>query len=263
MGTFIHPSSIVSPKASLGENVSIGAFCTVGDDVQLGNNVELVSHVVVDGITSIGDNTKIFPFAAIGLCPQDLKYKGEKSRLEIGKRNKIREYVTMHTGTEGGGMMTRVGDDCLFMIGVHIAHDCKIGNNVVMANNATLAGHVVIGDFVVIGGLAAVQQFVEIGEHAMIGGMSGVAQNVIPYGVITRDRAYLSGINLIGLERRGFSKEEMNALRGAYKMIFLDDSETIAERMNKALDLYKGSVSVARLVDFINASEKGILKSRG
>ncbi|MCL2473500.1 MAG: acyl-ACP--UDP-N-acetylglucosamine O-acyltransferase [Alphaproteobacteria bacterium] len=262
MGTFIHSSAIVSPKAQLGENVSIGPFCTVGDDVQLGNGVQLVSHAVVDGITSIGDETKVFPFAALGLCPQDLKYKGEKSRLEIGKRNRIREYTTMHTGTEGGGMLTKVGDDCLFMIGVHIAHDCCIGNNVVMANNATLAGHVVIGDFVVIGGLAAVQQFIEIGEHAMIGGMSGVAQNVIPYGVIAGERACLSGINLIGLERRGFSKEDMNALRGAYKMIFLDDEGTIADRMASAENTYSGVSGVARLTEFIRASDKGIVKTR-
>ena len=262
MGTVIHPSSVVSPKAQLGENVSIGPFCTVGDEVQLGNGVELVSHVVIDGITSIGDDTKIFPFASLGLCPQDLKYKGEKSRLEIGKRNRIREYATMHTGTQGGGMLTKVGDDGLFMIGIHLAHDCIIGNNVIMANNATLAGHVVVGDFAVIGGLAAVQQFITIGEHAMIGGMSAVAQNVIPYGVVVGDRAYLSGLNLIGLERRGFSKEEMNALRGAYKIIFLDDDSTMAERMTKAADTYAGVSSVARLVEFIKSSETGILKTK-
>ena len=178
--TDIHPTAIVEEGAKLGTGVRIGPYCTIGPDVELGEGVALVSHVVLAGRTRIGPNTRIYPFASIGHPPQDLKYKGEASSLEIGSNNIIREYVTMSPGTEGGGMVTRVANNCLFMVGAHVAHDCQIGHHVIMANNATLAGHVDVGDYAILGGLAAVHQFVRIGRHAMIGGMSGVEHDIIP-----------------------------------------------------------------------------------
>ena len=182
------------------------------------------------GIPQIGEGTQIFPFASIGFAPQDLKYKGEKSRLVIGKQNIIREHVTMNPGTEGGGMLTSVGDNCLFMVSAHVAHDCHIGNHVILANNATLGGHVLVEDYAIIGGLAAVHQFVRVGRHAVIGGMSGVEHDVIPYGSVMGERASLAGLNLIGLKRRGFDRETIHALRNAYKMLFDAENGTLFER---------------------------------
>ena len=250
MSSTIHASAIVDPAAQLGKDVFIGPYCTVGASVKLGSRVRLISHVVVDGRTTIGDDTVVFPFATLGLRPQDLKFKGEPSLLEIGKANQIREYVTMHPGTEGGGMLTKVGDNSLFMIGAHIAHDCKIGNNVVLANNATLAGHVTIGDFVIIGGLSAVQQFVRIGPYAIIGGMSGVEKDVIPFGLVKGERAHLAGLNLIGLERRGFNREDVRALRSAYRMLFAPEG-TLGERVEETATQYKNQAQVERIIDFI------------
>jgi UDP-N-acetylglucosamine acyltransferase len=177
----------------------------------------------VDGRTTIGAGSIVYPFASLGHAPQDLKYRGEPSELVIGRDNRIRENVTMNTGTEGGGMVTRIGDGGLFMVGVHVGHDCVVGNNVIFANNATLGGHVEVGDFAVLGGLSAVHQFVRIGAHAMIGGMSGVEADVIPYGMVKGDRAYLAGLNLIGMQRRGYSREDIHALRGAFKKLFEAD----------------------------------------
>ena len=232
MSVSIHPTAVVDPAAKLGEDVFIGPFSVVGPDVELGDRVRLTSHVVVDGRTRIGEDTVIYPFASIGHRPQDLKFKGEPSELIIGRNNQIREHVTMSPGTEGGGMVTRVGDNGLFMVGVHVAHDCVVGNPAVLANNATLAGHVELGDFVTIGGLSAVRQFVRIGSHAMIGGMSGVEKDVIPYGLVMGDRARLAGLNLVGLERRGFQKDEIHALRAAYRLLFGNEG-TFAERMEE------------------------------
>lgn len=250
MANTIHPTAIVDASAKLDEGVFIGPYCTVGPDVKLGKRVRLISHVVVDGRTTIGDDTVVYPFATLGLRPQDLKYKGEPSVLDIGKTNQIREYVTMHPGTEGGGMLTKVGDNGLFMIGSHVAHDCTIGNNVVMANNATLAGHVTIGDYVIIGGLSAVQQFVRIGPYAIIGGMSGVEKDVIPFGLVKGERAHLSGLNLIGLERRGFNREDVRALRGAYRMLFANEG-TLGERVEETATHYKDQTQVERIIGFI------------
>lgn len=252
MAVDIHQTAVVDPKAKLGEGVSIGPYCVVGPDVELGDNVRLISHVVVDGRTKIGAKTVIYPFASIGHRPQDLKYHGELSTLEIGEGNQIREHVTMNPGTEGGGMITRVGNNGLYMVGVHVAHDCQVGNNVVMANNATLAGHVSIGDFAVIGGLAAVHQFVRIGAHAMIGGMSGVESDVIPYGMVKGDRAYLAGLNIVGLERRGFKREEIHALRTAYRMLFAKEG-TMAERIEDMAQQYGDKTLVAQMLDFIRS----------
>lgn len=250
--TNIHPSAVVDAKARLAEGVTIGPFCLVGPDVELDQGVELVAHVVVGGRTRIGPNTRIFPFASIGLQPQDLKYKGEPSELIVGANNQIREHVTMNPGTEGGGMITRVGDNCLFMMSSHVAHDCVVGDNVILANNATLAGHVHVGEFSVLGGLCAVHQFVRIGRHAMIGGMSGVENDIIPYGAVMGNRAYLSGLNLIGLKRRGFSRDDIHSLRNAYRVLFSQEG-TIAERLEDVANLFKDVACVMEIVDFVRA----------
>ncbi|MBI4966583.1 MAG: acyl-ACP--UDP-N-acetylglucosamine O-acyltransferase [Rhodospirillales bacterium] len=250
--TKIHPTALVEAGARLGADVVIGPYCIVGPDVELGAGVELVSHVVVAGRTSIGDGTRIFPFASIGHRPQDLKYKGEPSQLIIGKNNQIREQVTMNPGTEGGGMITRVGDNGLFMMGAHVAHDCQVGNNVILANNATLAGHVTVGEFAILGGLSAVHQFVRIGRHAMIGGMSGVENDVIPYGSVLGNRAHLSGLNIIGLKRRGFSRDDIHALRNAYRLLFSQEG-TLAERLADVAELFKDHPAAMEIVEFIQA----------
>jgi UDP-N-acetylglucosamine acyltransferase len=252
MTTTIHPTAIVDPKAQLGAGVIIGPYCTVGASVRLGDHVRLVSHVVIDGRTTIGANTTVYPFASLGLPPQDLKYHGEPSTLDIGTHNQIREYVTMNPGTEGGGMVTRVGDQCLFMVGAHVAHDCLLGSHVILANSATLAGHVTVGDYAIVGGLSAVHQFVRIGAHAMIGGMSGVDNDVIPFGTVKGERAALAGLNIIGLERRGFDRDEIKALRSAYRLLFANEG-TMAERLEEVANLYGQQELVASVVDFIRA----------
>lgn len=239
----IHPSAVVGNGAIIGEGTRIGPYCVIGQHVKLGKNVVLHSHVSIAGDTEIGDNTQIFPFASLGHAPQDLKFKGEKSRLVIGKNNTIREHVTMNPGTEGGGMLTKVGDNCLFMVGTHVAHDCMLGNYVIMANNATLAGHVHVGDGAVIGGLSAVHQFVRIGAGAMIGGMSGVESDVIPYGSVVGERAWLAGLNLVGLKRRKLERSDIHALRNAYKTMFNSDEGTLAERAELVRAEY-GTISV-------------------
>lgn len=248
----IHPSAVVEHGALLARDVTVGPCCLVGPEVELGAGVELVSHVVVAGRTRIGAGTRIWPFASIGHPPQDLKYRGEDSRLEVGANCLIREHVTMNPGTEGGGMVTRVGAGCVFMAGSHVAHDCQIGDNVVLANNATLAGHVQLGDFAVLGGLSAVHQFVRIGSHAIIGGMSGVEKDVIPYGSAMGNRARLAGLNLVGLRRRGFDRGAIHALRGAYRMIF-EEAVTLAEGAMRARDAYPGVVLVQTVAGFILA----------
>ncbi|MBV8492269.1 MAG: acyl-ACP--UDP-N-acetylglucosamine O-acyltransferase [Alphaproteobacteria bacterium] len=259
----IHPTAIVAPGATLAEDVVIGPYCVVGDEVVLGRGVRLIAHVVVDGRTRIGERTRIFPFASIGLEPQDLKYRGERSTLEVGRHNTIREHVTMNPGTEGGGMVTRVGDHGLFMVGAHVAHDCQIGDHVIMANNATLAGHVVVGDYALLGGLSAVHQFVRIGPHAMIGGMSGVERDVIPYGQVMGDRARLSGLNIIGMQRRGFSREEIQALRSAYQFLFSADG-TFNDRVNEIAERFGGIGPVDDIVAFIRAdSARAICQPKG
>lgn len=252
MATDIHATAVVDPKAKIGNDVVVGPYCVVGPHVELGDKVQLTSHVVVEGRTKVGAETVIYPFASIGMRPQDLKYHGEESTLEIGSNNQIREHVTMNPGTEGGGMITRVGDNGLFMVGVHVAHDCVVGNNVVMANNATLAGHVHVGDFAVIGGLAAVHQFVRIGAHAMIGGMSGVENDVIPYGMVKGERAYLAGLNLVGLERHGFEREDIHALRSAYRMLFSREG-TMAERLEDVSGQYGEKTLVEAMLGFIDS----------
>jgi len=248
----IHATAIIHPNAKLGKDVSVGAFSLVGEHVTLGDGVKLHSHVVVEGHTTVGKNTEIFPFAVIGHSPQDLKFGGEQSRLEIGENNKIREHVTMHPGTQGGGLVTRIGNNCLFMVASHVAHDCQIGNNVILANNATLAGHVSVGTHVIIGGLSAVHQFVRIGDFAFIGGMSGVEKDVIPYGTVKGERASLDGLNLVGLKRRNVARDQIHALRHAFKELFNTTGGTLAERAATLKAKYP-QPEAAALIDFILA----------
>ncbi len=248
----IHPTALVDPAATLGEGVAIGPYCVVGAGVALGARVRLRGHVVVDGLTRVGDDCEIYPFAAIGLPPQDLKYKGEASELRIGARCCIREHVTINPGTGGGGMLTELGEDCLIMVGAHVAHDCRLGHHVILVNNATLAGHVHVGDHAIVGGNSAVHQFVRIGAHAMIGGMSGVENDVIPFGTVMGERARLAGLNLVGMERRGFSRDDMRDLRAAYRMLFAPEG-TFAERLESVAGSYGGTEVVAGLLEFIRA----------
>jgi UDP-N-acetylglucosamine acyltransferase len=248
----IHSTAIVAPGAHLARDVVIGPYCIVGEAVELQSGVSLQAHVVIEGRTTVGAGTRIFQFASIGQVPQDLKYCGEASSLVIGCRNTIREYVTMNPGTMGGGMVTRVGNDCLFMVGAHIAHDCQIADHVIMANNATLAGHVVLEEYAFLGGLCAVHQFVRIGRHAMIGGMSGVERDVIPYGQVMGDRARLTGLNIIGMQRRGFSREEIQALRNAYQCLF-HSSGTLIDRVGATAEQFSGIGPVEDIIQFIRA----------
>ena len=258
----IHPTAIVEDGAQIGENVEIGPYSVVGAKVVLGDGVRLHSHVVVGGKTRVGAGTEIYPFASIGLAPQDLKYAGEESELIIGERCRIREHVTMNPGTAGGGLLTQVGDECLFMVGSHVAHDCIVGNNVILANNATLAGHVEVGDFAIIGGLSAVHQFVRIGAHAMIGGMSGVEHDLIPYGSAMGERARLRGLNLIGLQRRDFSRDEINNLRTAYRLLFAQEG-TMQERIDDVIALYAEDEGVMEVVEFVRTeSSRAILQPK-
>ena len=213
-------------------------------------------------MTRIGAETEIYPFATIGLPPQDLKYAGETSELVIGERNRIREHVTMNPGTSEGGMMTRVGNDCLFMVGSHVAHDCLMGDHIIMANNATLAGHVVVGDYAILGGLSAVHQFVRIGRHAIVGGMSGVENDVIPYGSVMGDRARLSGLNVIGLKRRNFAKDEIHNLRTAYRMLFAEEG-TLQERIDDVAKMFGDNADILEIVEFMRAdSSRGLTQPR-
>ncbi len=248
----IHPTAIIYETSTIGENVKIGPYSIVGPDVELADGVVLEAHVVVNGHTKIGANTKIFPYASIGLPPQDMKYKGEPSELIIGCNNIIREYVTMNPGTEGGGMLTEIGNNCLFMVGSHVAHDCRLGDHVVLVNNATLGGHVTLDEWVIIGGLSAVHQFARVGRHAMIGGMTGVEHDVIPYGSVTGNRARLQGLNIVGLKRRGFEREQIHELRNAYRLLFAPEG-TMVERLEDVAKLFADNELVMEIVRFIRA----------
>jgi len=250
----IHQTSIIDKKAKIAKNVKIGPFCYVGPNVELSDNVELISNVHIEGHTKIGEGTKIFPFASIGTVPQDLKYNNEKTQLIIGKNNKIREYVTINPGTEGGGGLTKIGDRCLFMISSHVAHDCHVGNDVVIANNVPLGGHVTIEDSVVIGGNSAVQQFTRIGRLAMIGGMTGVLKDVIPFGLSFGNRNYLRGINLIGLKRKKYENKKIMELDAAFKKIF--SSKNLHENLSKINGEYRGNDLVMEVIRFISKDKK-------
>ena len=250
----IHNSTIIHRNAKIGKNVEIGPFCCIGPKVEIGNNVKLISTIHIEGNTKIGNGTKIFPFASIGTEPQDLKFKGEDNSLEIGENNTIREYVTINPGTKGGGGKTIIGNNCLFMISSHVAHDCHIGNNVVVANNVPLGGHVKIEDSVVIGGNSAVQQFTRIGRLAMIGGMTGVLKDVIPFGLSFGNRNYLRGINLIGLKRKNYDQKKILELNSAFKKIF--SSKNLHENLNKINGEYKENELVKEVINFIEKDKK-------
>jgi UDP-N-acetylglucosamine acyltransferase len=250
--TQIHPSAVVEEGAQFGNNVRVGPFSVIAPEVVLGDNVHVHSHVVISGNTEIGEGTQIFPFASLGHAPQDRKFRGESSRLIIGAHNIIREYVTMNPGTEHGGLVTRIGDHGLFLTGAHIAHDCQLGNNVLLVNNATLGGHCVVEDYASVGGLSAVHQFVRIGAYAFIGGMSGVENDVIPFGIALGNRANLGGLNILGLKRHGFEREQIHTLRKAYRMLFATEG-TMAERLEDVEKMFPDDQHVQRIVDFIRA----------
>ena len=250
----IDKNSVIHKNAKIAETAEVGPYVVIGPNVEIYDNVKIYSHVNISGNTKIGEGTKIFPFASIGNDPQDLKYKGENTKLEIGKNNSIREYVTINPGTEGGGGLTKIGDNCLFMISSHVAHDCRVGNNVIIANNVPLGGHVTIEDNVVIGGNSAVQQFTRIGKMAMIGGMTGVLHDVIPYGLSTGNRNSLQGLNLIGLRRAKFENKDILGLSEAYKEIFA--TKNINENISKLNGSFKENPLVKNVIDFITKDKK-------
>jgi len=249
----IHETAIINPKARIGKNVQIGPYSVIGPNVEIGDNTIIQSHVNISGNTKIGRENKIYPFVSFN-DPQDLKYKGESTNLIIGDNNKIREYVTINPGTVGGGGKTIIGNNCLFMIASHIAHDCQVGNNVIIANNVPLGGHVIIEDNVIIGGNSAVQQFTRIGKMAMIGGMTGVLHDVIPYGLSTGNRNSLRGLNLIGLRRAKFENKDIIGLSEAYKEIF--STKDLTENISKLNNSYQDNQLIKNVIDFITKNKK-------
>lgn len=259
----IHPTALVDRGARLGAAVKIGPFCLVGPHVELGEGCELVSHVVLTGHTTVGARTRIFPFASIGHAPQDLRYKGEPTTLAIGHDCIVREGVTMNPGTPNGTGRTVIGDRCFFLAHSHVAHDCRVGSNVVLTNNVMLAGHCTIGDFAIIGGGAGIHQYVRVGPHAFIGGLSGVENDVIPYGMVLGNRAYLAGLNIIGLRRRGFSRDQIHELRRAYRLLFADEG-TLAERVEDVAEEFAPHhPTVHEILEFIrDGSERSICTPR-
>ena len=261
MGYSIHPTALIASSAQLGAGITVGPYCIIGDNVVIGDHVRLHSHVVIDGFTTIGDDCEIFPFAILGAPPQHTLYNHEPSRLKIGKNCVIREHVTMHPGTAIDAMETIVGDHGLFFAGAHVAHDCIVGDHVIFANNAALGGHVKISDYVMLGGFAAVQQWCRIGAHAMVGAHSLVDSDIIPFCIAAGNRAKLSGINVIGLDRRGFLPEKVNALRDLFRLLIRGNG-LFASRLNKAREKFTGQPEFDLLFDFIdNAGRNGICQS--
>jgi UDP-N-acetylglucosamine acyltransferase len=259
MKTKIHDTAIVDPSAELDDDVEIGPFCIIHRGVKIEKGSRLISHVVVEGDTQIGEGCMIHSFSSIGFPPQDLKYEGERTRLAIGRGNIIREYSTIHRASVGGDGTTSIGDNNFFMAYVHIAHDCKIGSNVIMANAATLAGHVLVEDHAVIGGLVAVHQFTRIGRYAMVGGFSGIGQDIPPYMVASGARAKLFGPNTIGLKRHGFSDTTVNGIKKAYKILFRE-KRTLKEALKKIEDDVPVTDEVRHLVEFIQKNKRGICR---
>jgi UDP-N-acetylglucosamine acyltransferase len=250
----IHKTAVIDSKAKISENVKIGPYSCIGPNVEIGKDTVVQSHVNITGHTIIGKNNSIYPFASIGNDPQDLKFQGEETKLEIGDNNKIREYVTINPGTKGGGGLTKVGNNCLFMVSAHIAHDCFVGDNVILANNVPLGGHAHIGDNAIIGGNSAVQQFTRVGKSAMIGGMCGVVRDIIPYGIAHGNRSILQGLNLIGLRRKNISNKEIMTLSNAYKEIF--KNENLTENLINLSNEFKNNKLVAEVVQFIERDKK-------
>ena len=250
----IHQTAIIDKKAKLHGSVKVGPYSVVGPNVEIDQNTEIQSHVSIVGNTKIGKNNKVYPFASIGNDPQDLKFKGEETKLEIGSDNKIREYVTINPGTNGGGGVTKVGNNCLFMVSAHIAHDCFVGDNVVLANNVPLGGHAYIENDVIIGGNSAVQQFTRVGKSAMIGGMCGVVRDIIPYGIVHGNRSVLQGLNLIGLRRKNIPNQDIKILSDAYKQIF--QNENLTENLNSLSKDIKKHELVKEVINFIKKNKK-------
>lgn len=261
MGTTIHPTAIVDPHAEIGIGVTVGPYCTVGPNVAIGDGAGLVSHVVVDGHTTIGQGAMLFPFCSVGLQPQDLKYKGEPTRCEIGARTHIREHCSIHRGTVTGRGITSIGTDCLIMAVAHVAHDCSLGNGVIVANNVVMGGHVSIGDHAVIGGAAAIHQFVRIGRAAMIGGVSGVGGDVIPFGSVIGNHAHLASLNVIGLKRRGYDKAQIQRLHLAFNLLYRQPG-IFAERLVETRERFGTDPLVAEVLAFMDAdSHRGLIRS--
>ena len=250
----IHNTAIIASNAKIANKVKIGPYSVIGPNVEIDEETEIQSHVNIMGNTKIGKKNKIYPFASIGNDPQDLKYQGEETKLEIGDNNKIREFVTINPGTKGGGGITKVGDNCLFMVSAHIAHDCYVGNNVILANNVPLGGHAHIDDNAIIGGNSAVQQFTRVGKSAMIGGMCGVVRDIIPYGIAHGNRSVLQGLNLIGLRRKNISNKEIMLLSDAYKEIF--KNENLTENLNNLPNQFKNNELVKEVIEFIAKDKK-------
>ena len=250
----IHSTAIIDPKAKISSNVSIGAFTVIGPNVEIGENTIIQSHVSIIGNTKVGKNNKIYPFASIGNDPQDLKFDGEVTKLEIGDNNKIREYVTINPGTKGGGGLTKIGNNCLFMVSSHIAHDCLVEDNVILANNVPLGGHAHIEENVIIGGNSAVQQFTRVGKSSMIGGMCGVVRDIIPYAMVHGNRSILQGLNLIGLRRKNIPNKEILVLTEAYKEIFKD--ENLTTNLKSLKEEYRKNDLVNDVVKFLEKDKK-------
>ena len=256
----IHPTAIIAEGAQVHPDARIGPYCVVGEHVSIGAGTELMSHVVVGGRTTIGERNRIFPFAAVGGEPQDLKYHGEPSEVIIGDGNTIRENVTINTGTEGGGMVTRIGNGNLLMAYVHVAHDCQIGNETVLANCATLAGHIEIADGVIVGGLSAIHQFVRIGRYVMIGGMCGINKDVPPFCLVSGGyRAELTGLNMVGLKRRGFSMDEVRTLKQVYRVLLQGGGESLASRLDEARALAGDDPHAREMIEFVAAARRGLV----
>jgi UDP-N-acetylglucosamine acyltransferase len=259
MSVTIHPTAVVSPRAEIGRGCVVGPYTVVGEEVRLGERVRLDSHCVVEGRTGIGDDTHVFPFVSLGLAPQDLKYRGEPAETRVGKRNNIREFVTVHRGTEGGGMLTSIGDDCLVMAQAHVAHDCRIGSGVIMANAATLAGHVEVSDGANVGAYSGVHQFCRVGREAYVGGYSVVVKDALPFALTVGNHARCYGLNTVGMKRRNYPQETIDALHHAFRLLLSSKLNT-TQALEKIREEIQGSPEVEELVGFIETSERGVVK---
>ena len=259
MSIEIHPTAVVDPRAEIGPGSYVGPYCVVGGEVRLGAGVRLDSHCVVEGRTEVGDETHVFPFVSIGLASQDLKYRGEPAETRIGRRNRIREFVTIHRGTEGGGMLTRVGDDCLFMAQAHVAHDCLVGDHVIMANAATLAGHVVVEDGANIGAYSGVHQFCRVGREAYVGGYSVVVKDALPFALTAGNHAKCYGLNTVGMKRRNYPRKTIDALHHAFRLLLSSKLNT-TQAVARIREEIRDSDEVAEVVRFIETSERGVVK---
>ena len=258
----IHPTAIIDERAQIGKGVKIGAYAVIGREVTIGDACEIGHHAVIEGPTTMGEGNRIFPFAAIGLEPQDMKFHGEASRLEIGSGNLIREYVTLNRGSEAGGWVTRIGDQNWIMAYCHIAHDCLIGSNIIMANGTTLGGHVVGKDHATLGGMTGVHQFCRIGEYAMTGGQSMITQDITPYVIAVGNRAKLQGLNYVGLERKGFTPAQIEEINKIYRVFFMS-GKTVENAVHQLRAELPPSEHLQRFVEFVESSQRGVCRPTG